>query len=60
MGRDLWFLYAFGLDMASSEVVLEDVSKLLIWIIAILSTGQGLYMRSGEVTVYSPEYKIWV
>jgi hypothetical protein len=48
MGGDLRFLYALGLDMPSSEVVLEDASKSLVWIVAILSTGQGVIPEIGR------------
>jgi hypothetical protein len=42
MDGDLRFLYALGLDMPTSEVVLKDASKSLFWIVAFLSTGQGV------------------
>lgn len=48
MDGDLRFLYALGLDMPTSEVILKDASKSLFWIVAILSTGQGVMPEIGK------------
>jgi len=60
MDGDLRLFHALGLDMPTSEVVLQDTDKALFWIVTILSTGQGVMVGLERGRACSPEYEIWV